>query len=74
MGPAAAGPVFSGPLLSPCAAHFPRRLHHSFCKVTDMELFPITALGRARKLKPEIPLVSEEGIPIRHELEFERLL
>lgn len=29
------------------------------------------ALEASRKLKPEIPLTGQEGIPIRHELEFE---
>jgi N-acetylglutamate synthase-like GNAT family acetyltransferase len=29
------------------------------------------AVVAARKLKPQIPLTSEDGIPIRHEIEFE---
>ncbi len=29
------------------------------------------AVTRARRLKPEIPLVGDHGIPIRHELELE---
>jgi GNAT superfamily N-acetyltransferase len=29
------------------------------------------AMARSRELKPEIPERGEEGIPIRHELEFE---
>ena len=29
------------------------------------------AVAGARKLKPQIPLTSADGIPIRHELEFE---
>jgi ribosomal protein S18 acetylase RimI-like enzyme len=29
------------------------------------------AVASARKLKPEIPLTGEHGIPIRHEIEFE---
>lgn len=29
------------------------------------------ALDVSRRLKPEIPLVGEHGIPLRHELEFE---
>lgn len=40
----------------------------------DLAALYCNALDRAREWKPEIPLVSEEGIPIRHELEFERLL
>lgn len=32
------------------------------------------ALDNARKLKPEIPLIGENGIPLRHEIEFERNL
>lgn len=29
------------------------------------------AVNKARLIKPEIPLISENGIPIEHELEFE---
>lgn len=32
------------------------------------------ALEKSRKLKPEIPLIGENGIPLRHELEFTRIL
>jgi ribosomal protein S18 acetylase RimI-like enzyme len=32
------------------------------------------AVEKARKLKPEIPLVSDEGIPIRDEIELEKIL
>jgi GNAT superfamily N-acetyltransferase len=32
------------------------------------------AIDRARKLKPEIPLLGQDGIPIRDELEYERLV
>ena len=32
------------------------------------------AIVEARKLKPQIPLTGDDGIPIRHELEFELLL
>jgi GNAT superfamily N-acetyltransferase len=32
------------------------------------------AVDQARKLKPQIPLISEDGIPIRDELELELLL
>lgn len=31
------------------------------------------ALEASRKLKPEIPMTGQEGIPIRHELEFEQI-
>jgi ribosomal protein S18 acetylase RimI-like enzyme len=34
----------------------------------------INALEQARKIKPEIPLVGEDGIPIRDELEMEMWL
>lgn len=32
------------------------------------------AVEKARKLKPEIPLVSEDGIPIRDEIELQKML
>ena len=32
------------------------------------------AVVEARKLKPEIPLTGDDGIPIRHEIEFELVL
>ncbi len=32
------------------------------------------ALSEARKMKPEIPLIGENDIPLRHEIEFERIL
>jgi hypothetical protein len=32
------------------------------------------AVMRARKLKPEIPLLGNDGIPIRDEIELELLL
>lgn len=32
------------------------------------------ALDLSRKLKPEIPLIGENGIPMRHEIEFEKVL
>lgn len=34
----------------------------------------INALEQSRKLKPQIPLIGNHGIPIRDELEFERIL
>jgi len=32
------------------------------------------AIAESRKLKPQIPLIGEHGIPIRDEIEFERVL
>ena len=32
------------------------------------------ALDQARKIKPEIPLIGLDGIPLRHEIELEMLL
>jgi hypothetical protein len=32
------------------------------------------AMREARRLKPEIPLTGYAGIPIEHEIEFERLI
>lgn len=32
------------------------------------------ALDISRKLKPEIPLIGEDSIPLRHEIEFERFV
>lgn len=29
------------------------------------------ALEGSRKLKPDIPLIGDDGIPLRHEIEFE---
>lgn len=37
----------------------------------DMVRLYHNALDESRRLKPEIPLVGEEGIPLRHEIEFE---
>lgn len=37
----------------------------------DMAAFRRNALDVSRKLKPEIPLVGDDGIPLRHEIEFE---
>jgi GNAT superfamily N-acetyltransferase len=34
----------------------------------------INAINISRKMKPTIPLIGMHGIPIQHELEFERLL
>ena len=34
----------------------------------------INALEEFRKIKPEIPLTGNEGIPLRDEIEFELLL
>ncbi|AFC30422.1 acetyltransferase [Paenibacillus mucilaginosus 3016] len=40
----------------------------------DMKALHVDAVAEARKLKPSIPLQSGEGIPIRHEIEFEMRL
>lgn len=40
----------------------------------DMRVVHHNAIDEARKIKPSIPLTSEDGIPIRHEIEFEKLL
>lgn len=37
----------------------------------DMARLYHNALDVSRKLKPEIPLIGENGIPLRHEIEFE---
>lgn len=38
----------------------------------DMARLFRSAVDDARKLKPEIPLIGENGIPLHHEIEFER--
>lgn len=40
----------------------------------DMARLFRSAMERSRQLKPEIPLIGEHGIPLRHEIEFERIL
>lgn len=47
-----------------------------FCQKRGFDLLRIhrDSVAESRKLKPEIPLTGQEGIPIRHELEFEMLL
>ncbi len=40
----------------------------------DMAHFYRDAVEAARNLKPEIPLIGDNGIPLRHEIEFERIL
>jgi GNAT superfamily N-acetyltransferase len=37
----------------------------------DLVAVHINAIEASRKLKPEIPLIGMDGIPIKHELEFE---
>lgn len=37
----------------------------------DMARLYRNAIDVSRRLKPEIPLLGEEGIPLRHEIEFE---
>ncbi len=34
----------------------------------------IGAINEARKLKPSIPLIGDDGIPIEHEFEFQIIL
>jgi len=40
----------------------------------DMANLYRNAMDVSRRLKPEIPLIGEDGIPLRHEIEFELLL
>ena len=40
----------------------------------DMANFYRNAMDVSRRLKPEIPLIGEDGTPLRHEIEFELLL
>lgn len=40
----------------------------------DIVGFYPNALDASRRLKPEIPLIGLEGIPLRHEFELERVL
>ena len=40
----------------------------------DMAALHRNALEVSRRLKPEIPLLGEHDIPLRHEIEFEKLL
>lgn len=40
----------------------------------DMARLFRNALEASRRLKPEIPLLGENDIPLRHEIEFELLL
>lgn len=40
----------------------------------DMACLYRNALDNSRKLKPEIPLIGENGIPLKHEIEFELML
>lgn len=40
----------------------------------DMANLFRNALDISRKLKPEIPLIGENSIPLRHEIEFEQLV
>jgi hypothetical protein len=39
-----------------------------------MKAVHFNAIQEARKIKPEIPVYGDYGIPIRHEVEFERKL
>ncbi|NYE58601.1 GNAT family N-acetyltransferase [Carboxydothermus ferrireducens] len=40
----------------------------------NMAALYLNAVEKARKLKPEIPLYGFDGIPILHEIEFEKIL
>ena len=40
----------------------------------DMARLYRNAVDAARSIKPEIPTVGEDGIPLRHEIEFEKIL
>lgn len=40
----------------------------------DMAGFFRNSVEKARKIKPEIPKTGDDGIPIRHEIEFEFLI
>jgi|GEM_PF-5166799 len=40
----------------------------------DLKEIHRNAVEAARKIKPSIPLFSEDGVPIKHEIEFEKLL
>lgn len=40
----------------------------------DMVRLYHNALENSRELKPQIPLIGEHGIPLKHEIEFELLL
>ena len=40
----------------------------------DLVAFYRNGVARSRLAKPSIPLVDREGVPVRHELEFELLL
>lgn len=40
----------------------------------DMACLYRNALDISRKLKPEIPLIGEDNIPLKHEIEFEMIL
>lgn len=40
----------------------------------DLKAIHRNAINEARKLKPEIPLLGYDNIPIKHELEFEKII
>lgn len=40
----------------------------------DMAHLYRNALDVSRRIKPSIPLIGENGIPLRHEIEFEKML
>lgn len=41
---------------------------------TDRKQVRRNALEQARKIKPEIPLIGMDGIPLKHEIELELIL
>jgi hypothetical protein len=36
----------------------------------EMDALHINAMDAVRAVKPSVPLLGEEGIPLRHEIEF----
>lgn len=40
----------------------------------DMSRFFHNSLNVSRRLKPQIPLLGSDGIPLRHEIEFEKMI
>lgn len=51
-----------------------RALRFYQCRGWNMVAVHRDAITAARSIKPEIPLASDEGIPLRHEIEFEYIL
>ena len=40
----------------------------------DISKLNLNAVEQSRKIKPEIPLISVDGIPIKHELELQLIV